>query len=86
MVLASITVTADDDSDLVKIDCGDVAFGTLETGQTVKSVIVARDDGSNYVPLLRFDTDDTGLLPRALGGGAFAVHINTSGLLRFAQA
>lgn len=80
------TITAVDGSDLVKLDCADVDFGTLEAGQTVKAVIVYRDDGSNGVPLLYFDTDSGGLLPRALGGGNFSITINASGLLTFAQA
>jgi len=73
-------------SDLAKVDIDDVAFGSLEAGQTVKSIIVARNDAGNYVPFLRIDTDDGALLPRALGGGAFTVQINASGLLTFAQA
>lgn len=73
-------------SDLAKVDIDDVAFGSLEAGQTVKSVILARNNGGNYVPFLRLDTDSGSLLPRALGGGAFTVQINASGLLTFAQS
>lgn len=73
-------------SDLAKVDIDDVAFGNLEAGQTVLSAILARNDGGNYVPALRIDTDSGGLLPRALGGGAFTLQINASGLLTFAQA
>ena len=85
-ILSSITVTADDVNDQAVIDCGDINFGTLEAGQTVKSVIVARDDGLNYVPLLRIDTDSGGLLPRALGGGNFTVQISSNGLIILSQA
>jgi len=84
--LANFASAAVDGSDLAKHDVDDVAFGNLEAGQTVKSVIVARNDGGNYVPFLRIDTDSGGLLPRALGGGAFTVQINASGLLTFAQS
>ena len=84
--LASTTWAAVHASDLVKIDCANVDFGTLEAGQTVKSVILARNDMGNYVPFLRIDTDEGGLLPRALGGGNFQVTINASGLLTLAQA
>lgn len=84
--IASPTVSEVDGSDLVKIDCADVSFGALEAGQTVKSAIVYRDDGGNGVPLLRIDTDSGGLLPRALGGGAFTIQISTSGLITVAQA
>jgi hypothetical protein len=84
--IASPTVAADNANDRVLVDCADVSFGSLETGQTVKSVIVYRDDGGNGVPLLRVDTDATSLLPRALGGGAFTVTINSVGVLSIAQA
>lgn len=84
--IPSPTVAEVDASDLVKVDCDDVAFGNLEAGQTVKAIIVYRDDGANGVPLLRIDTDSGSLLPRALGGGAFTISINASGLLTLAQA
>jgi hypothetical protein len=83
--IATPTITAVDASDLVKIDCDDVAFGNLEAGQTVKAILIYRDDGGNGVPLLRIDTDSGSLLPRALGGGAFTISINASGLLTLAQ-
>lgn len=76
----------DDTSDLATVDIDDVAFGSLEAGQTVKSAILARNDAGNYVPCLRIDTDDSGLLPRALGGGAFTLQINASGLLTYGQS
>jgi hypothetical protein len=83
--IASPTVTVVDASDLVKLDCGDVDFGSLEAGQTVKAAIVYRDDGGNGVPLLYLDNDSGGLLPRALGGGNFQITINASGLIIAAQ-
>lgn len=79
-------VSVVDASDAVKIDVADIDFGTLEAGQTVKAVIIARNDAGNYVPLLRIDTDSGGLLPRALGGGNFSITINASGLFTVAQA
>lgn len=84
--ITCIAAVAVDASDLVKLDCNDIAFGNLEAGQTVKAILIYRDDGLNGVPVLRIDTDSGGLLPRALGGGAFTVTINASGLLTFAQA
>lgn len=82
------TITEVDGSDLVKVDCDDVAFGSLESGQTVKAVIIYRHvtNDADSIPLLYIDTDSGSLLPRALGGGAFTVQINASGLLTFAQA
>lgn len=84
--LAGTTFADVDASDLAKVDCSDVAFGNLEAGQTVKAAILARNDAGNYVPVLRIDTDSGALLPRALGGGAFTLQINASGLLTVAQA
>jgi len=84
--IASPTVAVDDANDRVLIDCANVAFGALETGQTVKSFIIYRDDGGNGVPLARIDTDAGGLLPRALGGGDFTLNINSVGLFSAAQA
>lgn len=84
--IANPSFAAVDASDLAKVDIDDVAFGNLETGETVKAAILARNDAGNYVPVLYIDTDSGGLLPRALGGGAFTLQINASGLLTFAQA
>jgi hypothetical protein len=84
--LASPTFAAVHASDLAKVDCADVSFGSLEAGQTVLSAILARNDAGNYVPFLRIDTDSGSLLPRALGGGAFTLQINASGLLTVAQS
>ena len=84
--IATPTITAVDGSDLVKIDCDNVEFGALEAGQTVKAIIVYRDDAGDGIPLLYIDTDSGSLLPRALGGGDFTVAINAAGLITFAQA
>ena len=84
--LAGKVVSVVDGSDRVMIDCNNVAFGNLEAGATVKAVHIARNDGGNYVPFMRIDTDAGGLLPRALGGGAFSVHIHADGLAHIAQA
>jgi hypothetical protein len=84
--LAGFSAAAVHASDLVKVDVADVDFGNLETGQTVKSVIIARNDAGNYVPFMRIDTDSGSLLPRELGGGAFTIQINASGLFTVAQA
>ena len=84
--VAGIDITADNTNDRAIIDCGNADFGSLESGQTVKSIIVARDDAGNLVPLLRIDDDASNLLPRALGGGNFAVNIHATGLITFAHA
>jgi hypothetical protein len=87
--IGSPTIVEVDASDLVKISCGNIVFGNLEAGKTVRSIIIyqhqAGGDG-NCVPLIRIDTDSGGLLPRALGGGAFTIDINASGLVTVAQS
>ncbi len=84
--IATPTVAVDDANDRIVVDCDDVAFGALEAGQTVKSILIYRDDAGNGIPLMRIDTDAGALLPRALGGGAFTVALNAVGLLTLAQA
>jgi hypothetical protein len=84
--IASPTVAADNSNDRVVISCATISFGNLEAGQTVKSILIYRDDGGNGVPLLRIDTDSGALLPRALGGGAFTVTLNAVGLMTIAQS
>lgn len=83
VTITGAAITEVDASDSVKLDCDDAAFGNLETGQTVKAVIV-RKVGTN-IPLMYIDTDTTALLPRALGGGAFSVQIAGTGVISAAQ-
>lgn len=86
--VTSRTVTIDNATDEVVLDCADVAFGNLESGQTVKAIVFYRfvTNDSDSPPLLWIDTDAGGLLPRALGGGAFTVQISAQGLIRSSQA
>jgi hypothetical protein len=84
--IASPTVAVDDANDRIVVGCATVSFGTLEAGQTVKSILIYRDDAGNGVPLMRIDTDAGTLLPRALGGGTFTVSLNAVGLMTIAQA
>lgn len=81
------TVTVDNATDAVVLDCADVAFGNLESGQTVKAIVFFKfvTNDSDSVPLLWIDTDAGGLLPRPLGGGAFTVKISDQGLIRSSQ-
>jgi len=85
--LAAKTVTVDLVNDKAVIDCGDIDFGTLESGQTVKAVLIYRDGATNTdrIPLLYIDTDAGGLLPRALADGNFTVRIAAEGLIDFTQ-
>lgn len=88
--LASKAVNIDDANDRIELDCADLAFGSLESGQTVKALIfyvqVGGDDTTpgDDVLLARIDTA-TGL-PVALGGGAFNCVISAEGLFQHAQA
>jgi len=84
--IASPTFTPVYADEVAKVDIEDVAFGNLEAGQTVKAAVLARNDAGNYVPVLRVDTDVGGLLPRDLGGGAFTLQINVSGLFTVGQS
>jgi hypothetical protein len=84
--IASPTVVVDDANDRIVVSCATISYGSLESGQTVKSIIIYRDDGGNGVPLMRIDTDAGALLPRALGGGTFTVTLNAVGLMTIAQA
>ncbi|GIV52075.1 MAG: hypothetical protein KatS3mg038_2596 [Candidatus Kapaibacterium sp.] len=81
------TVSVDNSTDEVMLDCADIDFGVLETGQTVKAIIIYRHvtADADSVPLCYIDTDTVPLLPRALGGGQFKVQINALGLIRSKQ-
>ena len=79
------TVTANNSTNAAVISCADIDFGNLEAGQSVKAIVIYRDDGSNGVPLAYIDTDSGSLLPRALGAGDFKVSINAAGLISISQ-
>lgn len=82
-------VTIDDANDRVELDFDNIAFGNLETGQTVESLIFyEQTGGSDATPaddplIARVDTA-TGL-PATLGGGAFNVTIDTEGFIQLSQ-
>lgn len=91
---ARVTVTTkavniDDTNNRVELDFDDIAFGNLESGQTVLALIfyvqTGGDDSTpNNDPLIcRIDTA-TGL-PAVLGGGAFNIAINSEGFIQFSQ-
>ena len=90
--LAGAAAAEDAANDRVELDCNDIAFGNLEAGQTVQSIIIYQQVGGDDAtpandPLIaRIDTDSGGILPAALGGGAFNVTINAEGLIQLAQA
>lgn len=87
--LASAAVNIDDANDRVELDCNDLSFGALETGQTALALIFyVQTGGSDASPsddplIARIDTA-TGL-PATLGGGTFAVTINAEGLIQLSQ-
>ena len=87
--LATAAMNIDDANDRVEPDCADLAFGSLESGQTVLGLIIyAQTGGSDASPtddplICRIDTASG--LPAALGGGAFNVTINAEGLIQLSQ-
>ena len=87
--VASKAVNIDDANDRVELDFNDLAFGNLETGQTVLSLIFYRQTGgSDATPndddlIARIDTA-TGL-PATLGGGAFNVTIDAEGFIQLSM-
>ncbi len=88
--LANCTIILDDADDQVKYDCNNILFGNLESGQTVKALLVYLQVGgddttpANDVLLAYIDTV-SGVLPAALGGGAFNITINSNGFIRVRQ-
>lgn len=84
--LANKAVNKDDTNDRAELDSDDVAFGALESGQTVKGVIVyVQVGGDDTTPnddilVAYFDTM-TGL-PLTLNGGAVNMTIDTEGLVQ----
>ena len=84
--LANKSIVIDDANDRIELDCDDLAFGNLETGQTARALIFYIQTGGNdSTPaddalVLYIDTA-TGL-PATLGGGAFSVQINAEGLIQ----
>lgn len=87
--VANKAVVIDDANDRVELDFDDVAFGSLEAGQTVDSLIFYQQTGGSDAtpaddPLIcRIDTA-TGL-PATLGGGAFNVTIDAEGFIQLSQ-
>jgi len=90
--LTGANINLNDPLDQVEFQCDNVAFGSLESGQTVKALLVylqvGGDDGTpeDDILIAYIDTDSLGALPVALGGGAFNVTINGEGLMKLAQA
>jgi len=86
--VASKAVNQDDTNDRAELDFDDLAFGNLESGQTVKALIFyVQTGGSDATPnddilIARVDTDAGAILPVALAGGAFNVAVNAEGFLQ----
>jgi hypothetical protein len=87
--LANKAVNLDDPNDRAEFDFDDVAFGALESGQTVNGIIIYQQIGGDDLtpaddPLIcRIDTA-TGL-PLILNGQAVTITINVEGLLQISQ-
>lgn len=87
--VANKAVNIDDALDRVEFDFDNIAFGSLESGQTVEALIFYEQIGGDDTtpaddPLIcRIDVA-TGL-PATLGGGAFSVSIDAEGFIQFSQ-
>ena len=57
ITLGSKVVSVDDPNNQTKITCGNLSFGTLESGQSVGAVLIYQEitDDSDNVPLLFYD-------------------------------
>ena len=89
--LTSTAINKNDTLDQTELDCSNIAFGSLQAGQTVKALIIyVQIGGDDSTPeddilLARIDTDSGSILPAALGGGAFNITVNGQGLFKVAQ-
>jgi len=89
--LTSSAINKNDALDQTELDCSNIAFGSLESGQTVKALIlyvqISGDDSTpeDDILLAYIDTDGNSILPVALGGGAFNITVNGQGLMKIAQ-
>jgi len=90
--LTNCSVVVNKADDQIEFHCSNIAFGSLEAGQVVKSMMVylqvGGDDSTPEDDVLLFyiDTDFNTMLPISLGGGAFNITVNGQGLVKFAQA
>ncbi len=81
-------VSLDDTNDRALWDFDDLDFGTLASGQSVKSLILYQQTGGNDSspsddPLIcRIDSIFS---PYALGGGDFKLVLNAAGLMKMVQ-
>jgi len=90
VTVGSKAVNIDDANDRVELDCADISFGALESGQTVEAIILylqtgGDDSSATDDPLICYIDTATGL-PAVLGGGTFTITIDSEGLIQFAQA
>ena len=83
--LASEAVNIDDANDRVELDFDNLAFGNLETGQTVKALIFYIHTGVDSTSRLIAYVDTATGLPATLGGGAFNVTIDAEGFIQLSQ-
>lgn len=83
------SIVIDDANDRVEWTFDNIAFGQLETGQTVKALVFYIQTGGDDStpandPLICYIDTATGL-PATLGGGDFTIIINSEGFMQFAQ-
>lgn len=84
--LANKAVNQDQTNDRAELDCDDVAFGALESGQIVKGMVVyvqvGGDDTTPNDDILVGYWDTMTGLPLVLNGGAVNITIDTEGLVQ----
>lgn len=87
--LANKSIEEDDANDRSEFHADDVAFGALESGQTVKGYLLYIQTGGNDATpaddLLICYVDTATGLPAVLGGGDFTLRVNAQGILQTAQ-
>jgi hypothetical protein len=90
--LDNAAVANDTAANRTELDCDNLNFGEIATGQTVKAVLIYKQVGGDDTtpendPLVAYLDDDAGdLLPVATAGGPFTLTINAEGLFQLAAA
>lgn len=88
--VANKAVNEDSGNDRAEWDFDDIAFGTLESGQTVQAILlyvqVGGDDTTPADDILICYLDSATNLPSALSDGPFTIQVNAEGMIQLAQA
>lgn len=87
--LASAAVSRDNATPRIELDCADIDFGALESGQTISALVIYKQTGGNDAspsddPLVAWIDTASGSpgLPVVLNGGTVSITIDAEGLLQ----